>query len=348
MAQPSPSPQDFLRDIPLFSLLDASELSALLPLVRPIQLSKGDVLFAQGDRGTAMWVLTDTSEVAISAMRPQARFPVAIAYAAAGETIGEMAMIDSGPRSGTATVAQGGGGFRIEASDFESLRKNFHPAAYKVLRQICINLCSRLRATSDRVVPPGNMTLTTPSRTRGTRVSPALIEAFPPFRALPQVVRLALAQKLTWLEFTSVTPICAEGEDADAAYFVVDGQVDVGRNGRTLATMRLGDVFGLIGVIDQGRRSASCVTAGPAKLLRLDKPDFNTLFTSGNRFAFQLVNLVACQLVGHLRATNELLPQPGASSPASPIADDLSEDLLPEAEVLPLELEIELDDKEVG
>lgn len=271
---------------------------------------------------------------------------MAIAYVAAGETIGEMALIDARPRSGSAKVVQGGGAFRIEAADFDSLRKSFHPSAYKVLRQICINLCSRLRSTSDRVVPPGNRVSSVQHQGWALRATPADVDAFAPFRALPQVVKLALAQKLTSLAVPGVTAICAEGEEAEAAYFVVEGQVDVGRNGRTLATMHAGDVFGIIGVIDQGRRSASCITAGPAKLLRLDKPDFNSLFTAGNRFAFQLVNLVACQLVAHVRATNELLPQPGLALGTTGPVDDVPEDLLPEADVLPLDLEIELQDDE--
>jgi CRP-like cAMP-binding protein len=87
--------------------------------------------------------------------------------------------------------------------------------------------------------------------------------------------------------------------------------VAVQRNSQVLTTLQPGAMFGLISVIDQGRRAAGCVTKGPARLLRLSKADFDSLFSSGNRFAFQIVDLASRQLVAHLRSANELLRGPG-------------------------------------
>ena len=87
-----------------------------------------------------------------SATPPQGKRPVVIAKAGAGETVGEMSLIDAGPRSATAVVTHAGPAHRLEVAGFSALRSAFHPVAYKILHQLCKELCSRLRATSKAAV----------------------------------------------------------------------------------------------------------------------------------------------------------------------------------------------------
>lgn len=335
MSAPHPSLEQYLRTIPLFSLLEPTDAADLLRLLRPVTLEAGQVLFKQGDPGGAMWVLGEGVEVSVSSTPRDGGRSVVVAYARAGDTLGEMSLVDEGPRSGTAVVMQGGPAHQIDALDFLSLREARFPAAYKVLRKICVDLCRKLRATTDRIVPSSQRIIEAPPVDETRRADPGLIDDFPAFKALPEVVKLALAQKLSVIDLPSVQPIFGEGERADAAYFVLQGQVSVGRNGRTLTTLGPGAMFGLVSCIDEGRRAASCVSTGPAILLRLKDADFDSLFAKGNRFAFEVVEVVARQLVTHLREANELLPRPGSPAPRMPI--DLTD-----ADILPLELELEL------
>jgi CRP-like cAMP-binding protein len=119
-------------------------------------------------------------------------------------------------------------------------------------------------------------------------------------------------------------------------------------------------MFGVVACIDNGPRSASCVTTGPARLFRMSERDFDNLFASGHRFAYQMVDLVARQLVQHVREANQMLPLPG--KPSGRARDGKAmEQLLPPAatepepeldfgeqpaleleNVLPLELELDL------
>src|SRR5579871_1645367 len=99
MAAPdNPALESFLRSIPLFSLMEPGDMMELLRLLRPIELVSGQVLFRQGEPGQAMWVLGSQVEVSISATSHGAKRPGVIAYAKAGETVGEMALIDDGAR----------------------------------------------------------------------------------------------------------------------------------------------------------------------------------------------------------------------------------------------------------
>ncbi len=350
MATPNPALEEFLKSIPLFSYVEPSEMTDILHLLRPVELESGQVLFKERDPGRAMWVMGKGVEVSISTTPTGAKRPVAVAFAREGDTVGEMTLIDDGPRSATAVVVAGGYAHEILAADFHALRDAFKPGAFKVLRRICVDLCGRLRATSERIVASGKGTVQTPRSKPGPRPDVSVLDLFAPFQPLPAVVKLALAQKLRLVEVGEITPLFAEGEESDGAYFLIDGEVSVGRNGKTLANMVAGTMFGLVSTIDSGRRSAACVTTGPARLLKLNNTDFDALFASGHRFAFQIVDLVARQLVSHLRNANTMLPMPGAPSGKAPTSQPISNllaagpDREADLEVLPLELEMEIDE----
>jgi CRP-like cAMP-binding protein len=334
--------ETLLKSIPVFSTTEPQEAAELVKLLHAAPLEAGQVLFREKTSGDAMWILGSGTVVSVSATPTGKKRPMVIAQAREGETVGEMALIDEGPRSATAVVTQRGPAHRIDAADFKALRSAFHPVAYKILRQICRQLCSRLRATSERIAPSSGRTAEASSLVVAQRhATAAEIDEFLPFRALPQVVKLALSQKLRPVHTDFDETIFSEGEEGDSAYFLLDGEVSVRRNSQTLAALQPGAMFGLISVIDQGRRSASCLTNGPARLLRLSKSDFDSLFLSGNRFAFQIVDLASRQLVAHLRAANALLKSPTA--PLAPGATASSESAADgPAEIVPLELEMEL------
>lgn len=358
MSGPNPALEQFIRSIPLFQLVGPEDMTEVLRLLRPVNLTAGDVLFREGEPGRAMWVLSQGAEVSVTATAGQGR-PVAVMYGRPGDVIGEMALVDDGPRSGTAVVTADGHAHQLDAQEFHSMRAMLVPAAFKILRKIAKDLCVRLRATNERIVPSSNRRLETPARPPGPRPEIELVDRFPPFAHLPQLVKLALAAKLEVLVVDEVTPIFGEGEPNDGAYFIVEGEVSVGRNGKTLANLPAGTMFGLVACIDEGTRSASCVTTGPAILLRMSDRDFDHLFASGHRFALQMVDLVTRQLVSHLREANRLLPRPGrvagtarVSAPVSEMIrtepgeedlDVISKELEIET-VLPLELELDLGD----
>lgn len=347
VSTPNPALESFIRGIPLFRFVGPEDINDVLQLLRPIELKSGDVLFREGEPGRAMWVLTDQAEVTVSSSGGQGR-PVVVAYAKKGDVLGEMALVDDGPRSGTAIVTADGHAHQIDAPAFHAMRDTFVPAAFKVLRKIALDLCVRLRQTNERIVPSGDSHLQTPALGTHPRPKPEELDAFPSFRSLPALVKLALSQKLEVINLAEITPIFGEGEPGDGAYFIVEGEVSVGRNGKTLANLPSGTMFGIVACIDEGVRSASCVTTGPARLFRMPRRDFDQLFDSGHRFAFQLVDLITRQLVQHVRDANLMLPRPGKSAGKARTGKALPEALHAEAsekdlDLIPLELEIDLD-----
>jgi CRP/FNR family transcriptional regulator, cyclic AMP receptor protein len=307
---------------PLLSLVEPRQAGALEQLFHPVMLEPGQVLFEEGKPCDWLWVLGPGAEVSVTRAEDEPG-QVVVAHLASGDTVGEMALVDEGPRSGTARVDVGGPAAVMAAQDFYGLRDAYHPAAYQLLRKICLELCWRLRGTSDRLVPRSLSVPETPLRMRAERAEPEHLDELPTFRVLPRVVKLALAQKLERLEASDATTVCSEGEEGDAAYFICSGSVQVERSGQPLAHLHPGEVFGMVALMDGGPRSATCVTDGPTRLLRLARVDFEALFSSANRFAFQLVEGMARQLVRNLRTADLLLARPEVPLPPRSVSTGL-------------------------
>jgi CRP-like cAMP-binding protein len=298
---------------PLLSLVQPAQAGALEKLFHPVMLEAGEVLFEEGRPCDWLWVVGPEVEVSVTRRDDPGR--VVVAHLSSGDTVGEMALVDCGPRSGTATVKVGGAAWVMAARDFYALRDAYHPAAFQLLRKICVELCWRLRGTSDRLVAPSPGPEQASSPRSVLRTQPEHLDELPIFRVLPRVVKLALAQKLGRIDAPDATVVCSEGEEGDAAYFIASGSVQVLRGAQALAHLQANEWFGMVALMDGGPRSATCVTDGPTRLLRLGRADFDNLFSSGNRFAFQLVDGMARQLVKNLRAADLLLARPEASLP---------------------------------
>jgi CRP-like cAMP-binding protein len=310
-----------VTDAPLFSLVEPGAASALERLFHPVMLEAGQVLFEEGKPCDWLWVVGPGAEVSVT--RKDEPGQVVVAHLTSGDTVGEMALVDGGPRSGTAMVEVGGPASVMAARDFYALRDAYHPAAFQLLRKICVELCWRLRGTSDRIVPP-SLGLAKPSLPLPhLRTEAEHLDALPAFRVLPRVVKLALAQKLGRIEASDGTTVCSEGEEGDAAYFIASGTVHVLRGAQALARLQANEWFGMVALMDGGPRSATCLTEGQTRLLRLGRTDFENLFSSGNRFAFQLVEGMARQLVKNLRSADLLLARPDASLPPLSVSTGL-------------------------
>jgi CRP-like cAMP-binding protein len=83
-----------LARVELLQVLDAEELARLVPAVRRIEIDAGTVLFHEGERGDALYLI-DSGDVAV------ARGSVDVAVLGAGDVVGEMAVVTDAPRTAT-------------------------------------------------------------------------------------------------------------------------------------------------------------------------------------------------------------------------------------------------------
>jgi CRP-like cAMP-binding protein len=73
------------------------------------------------------------------------------------------------------------------------------------------------------------------------------------------------------------TVLMREGQSAGEFFIIVDGSVEVTRDGGVLRTMGPGEFLGEIAMIDGGPRSATATTTSPSRLLVLSRREFHTL-----------------------------------------------------------------------
>jgi CRP-like cAMP-binding protein len=126
----------------LFANLPASDLEALAAGARERTMQRGETLFRRGDPGTFMLAVL-AGEVRIALTGAAGRDQV-LRLLKAGDVFGEMAMLDSRPRSADAVAATNGRLLVLERRDL--LARMQHDPDF-ALRLLAI-LCDRLRATS--------------------------------------------------------------------------------------------------------------------------------------------------------------------------------------------------------
>jgi CRP/FNR family transcriptional regulator, cyclic AMP receptor protein len=98
-----------------------------------------------------------------------------------------------------------------------------------------------------------------------------------------------LAAALEEKEYADGQLVFAEGDPGDSMYFLVKGCVHIEKHAqaasaaqKTLAVLEAGDYFGEMALLDQKPRSASAVSAGGARLLRLSKAAFDQIQRHSN------------------------------------------------------------------
>jgi len=90
----------------------------------------------------------------------------------------------------------------------------------------------------------------------------------------------------------------SRGDVAESVYAIVSGRIHVvstSEEGKevVLRILRAGDVFGELGLLHGGHRTATVIAAEPCELLSIGRRDFLSLLESDARFSIQLLTVLA-------------------------------------------------------
>ena len=109
-----------------------------------------------------------------------------------------------------------------------------------------------------------------------------------------------------------------EGELADSLLILLDGQVEVMKRRKVLATLGPGDVLGEVSLFDvQHTRTASVKVVAQVHYLRLAAPHFRKLVAAESVAALKLVHNLAEQMCKRLILANELMMKAEPQAPAT-------------------------------
>jgi CRP/FNR family cyclic AMP-dependent transcriptional regulator len=109
---------ELLRSVPLFGDLDQRSLEAIGVLAHRLQLPAGHVLMREGEPGTTFYVIADGT------LRVE-RAGAAVRSMTAGGFLGEIALLEHGPRTATATCVTDCRLLAIEHHQFDRLMQAF-------------------------------------------------------------------------------------------------------------------------------------------------------------------------------------------------------------------------------
>jgi CRP/FNR family cyclic AMP-dependent transcriptional regulator len=95
-----PCEPDLLDGIEMFGRLDEDDRIALAKVIDELSLTSGHTLFQTGDPGDALYVIK-SGEIELF-IKDTAGQKIVLTTAQQGDMFGELAMLDSGPRTATA------------------------------------------------------------------------------------------------------------------------------------------------------------------------------------------------------------------------------------------------------
>jgi CRP-like cAMP-binding protein len=97
------------------------------------------------------------------------------------------------------------------------------------------------------------------------------------FAALTAEERAEVAACLREVSVDAGASLVTQGENAYELFVIEAGEAEVRRDGEVVRTLAAGDVFGEIGVLATGTRTASVVATSPMRLLAMFTREFRQL-----------------------------------------------------------------------
>ena len=90
--------------------------------------------------------------------------------------------------------------------------------------------------------------------------------------------------------------IVTEGEPGDALFLIVNGEVEVLRDGRVLKVLRGADYFGELAVLTGERRNASVRARTDCLLLQLERSEFHQVLAGSFEAVLAVIRIICRRL----------------------------------------------------
>jgi len=135
-----------LRQATLFEGLSPEELETIAGLFRPRAFRAGEIVTTQGERGDELFLVTQ-GFVEVTLMQPGSDAgPRTVVHLGPGQLVGEMALVDRGPRSATVRALTDGTLLQaLQRDAFLELCEKNPRLGYVVMRNMAADLSFKLR-----------------------------------------------------------------------------------------------------------------------------------------------------------------------------------------------------------
>lgn len=173
--------REILADCDLFFGLDASDLDEIVSAGVTRRVDRGEAIFVAGQQGTQLYAVV-SGRIRIVATAGDGREMV-LRLVDSGEIFGELALLDGGPRTGTAISTQASELLVLDRRDFLGILRRKPGIAIELLAVVA----GRLRSTTEQVTDTNFLEI-------GPRLAKKLLElaeSYPEESDEGRVVRVA-------------------------------------------------------------------------------------------------------------------------------------------------------------
>jgi CRP-like cAMP-binding protein len=244
----TPTADEGLPKIPLFSDLPRDAFIALFERCPLRRFPEGARIIEQGSKGNAFYVIC-AGRVRIVRQRGEEQQELAVL--SEGAFFGEMALLSGAPRSASVVgAAEETQVLEISAPVLAELSRSY-PQVAKALRRFC-----RQRLLSD------------------------VVNTSALFQPFGRKDRRELVERFLAREVRRGDVIIHEGNPVDGLYVVLSGEVAVSKGGQSLASLREGELFGEMSLLQKTPATATVTAARNTSLLRLPREAFDSLIVT--------------------------------------------------------------------
>jgi CRP-like cAMP-binding protein len=138
-----------LHGLPLFAEFTEAEIEGAIDLVDKVQYPPGECIVRQDEKGDCMYVLVDGSARVVH-RRDGKEFELAVLKV--GDFFGELALVDSGPRSADVETLTPCTLLRIEHGALRAIAGVYPNAAFKLLIAVGRALVVRMRRGNQKYI----------------------------------------------------------------------------------------------------------------------------------------------------------------------------------------------------
>jgi len=145
----SPEHLKMLHALPLFSEFTGAELEGTIDLIDEVTYPAGQCIVKQDEKGDCMFVLVEGSARVVH--RREGR-EIELAVLKVGDFFGELALVDSGPRSADVEAMTPCTLLRIEHGALRAIAGVYPNAAFKLLIAVGRALVQRMRRGNQKYI----------------------------------------------------------------------------------------------------------------------------------------------------------------------------------------------------
>jgi CRP-like cAMP-binding protein len=245
-------PEQFLP-VAFFSELPPELFPAAVKMARLVRAGDGDVVFREGDPGSAFYFVAAGEVRVVAGGKPLDGRPtraVELTRLCEGALFGEMALMTDQPR--TASIQVVGEADLLEVS---------RAAVAELIRAVPV-LAERL------------------DRFARERLLKNLIATSPLFKPFDNQQQMELVRRFEGIDMAAGTTVIRENEIGQGLFVILLGEVEVVQHGKPVARLRSGELFGEMALLGDHPTNAEVRTIVPTSILFLGRDYFRRLVSA--------------------------------------------------------------------